>query len=459
MVTKDIVIINPSSNIALCTLWSKKENILKELGEDKKRINIAGTLYTSYGVNYLLQTLGEHGEIDTLVIYGSDRSLSAKTLIEIFSSGKGCLFSKKEISEIIKTVKIVDLRKEYENGNIEKLKDIVKENYSPRAKVRKKVYLKISESVASSFPEPVSGIYVYDTSLFRAWVKIVNSILLYGYEKPSEYKESQLEVTNLLATIGIFGKKYNLEKEFFSWIKKKEFEKHVKDLLSREKPEDVEYTYGTRLFSHAISGDQIQRMIDYLSAKPYSRRCISVVIDPREDFSSKFPPCIGIVQGIISGDYYIHTAYFRSNDMFRGWPVNIYGQIKLAEYIVSKINEKSGTDYKLGYVNTFSFSAHIYRHDWKFAKELVEKYRNKLYEFVQDSKGNFVIYHENDKVAVEHRKNEKLISKISSKNFAFLYKHFKTLSLLPEHALYLGKELFRAFERLRAGRKYMQDEA
>lgn len=76
--------------------------------------------------------------------------------------------------------------------------------------------MKISEDVAQSFPFPISGLYIYDTSLFRAWVKIINSILLYGYEKPSEYKEPQLEVLNLLASIGIFGREYKLEKEFFS---------------------------------------------------------------------------------------------------------------------------------------------------------------------------------------------------------------------------------------------------
>ena len=442
MVSKDIVIVNPYSNIALCTLWSRKEEILKKLGDIKNKVNIAGTLYTSYGVNYLLQTLGEHREIDTLIIYGSDRSLSAKTLIEVFYSGKGCLFSKKEIEEILKTVKIIDLRKEYLDGNISSLKNVITSNFSPKKEPRRKIILTISEGIAESFPSPISGFYIYDTSIFRAWLKIVNAILLYGYEKPSEYEEPQLEVLNLLASIGVFGKEYKLEKEFFSWIKKKEFEKHVKDLLSNEKPEDVAYTYGTRLFSHALSGDQIQRMIDYLSEKPYSRRCISVVLDPREDFSSKFPPCIGIVQGIISGDYYIHTAYLRSNDMFRGWPVNIYGQLKLAEYIVSRINEKAGTDYKLGYINTFSFSAHIYQHDWKFAKELVNRFKGKLYEFVEDPKGNFLIYHENSKIVVEHRKKEILISKNQSKKFSELYTWLKTFFLLPEHALYLGKKKY-----------------
>lgn len=125
--------------------------------------------------------------------------------------------------------------------------------------------------------------------------------------------------------------------------------------------------------------------------------------------------------------------------------------------IVSKINEKAGTDYKIGYVNTFSFSAHIYQHDWKQAKELVDKFKGKIHEFVEDPKGNFIIYNVDSKVTVEHRKGDKLISKKESKNFHEIYNWIKSFSLLPEHALYLGKELFRAFDYLKRKKKYVQD--
>ncbi len=458
---KDIIVINPRSNIALCTLWSKKEKILECLGESTKLINIAGTLYTAYGVNYVFQTLGEHPEIDTLVIYGSDRSTSGKALIEAFKNSNSLLIGKEHAQIIAESVKLIDLRESYEKRDIKALKKILENNFSPKEKPkRKKLWIEVRESGVSSFPVPLSGFLICDSSPFRAWVKILKQILTFGFEKPSEYKEPQLELLNVCISIPLYGKKYELEEEFFKWIKKEDFERHVKDLLSPEKPEDVEYTYGYRLFSHGIAGNQIERIINYLAKKPYSRRCISVVIDPRSDFSSKFPPCIGVVQGVISGDYYTHSVYLRSNDMFRGWPVNIYGQIKLAEFIVNKINELAGTEYKLGSVNTISFSAHIYRHDWRFAKEVIEKYAEKLHEFFADPRGNFLLIQKENKLVIEHRTpSHELVSRKEFSSLEQAYFWLKEINLLHEHALYLGKEIGRAFEKIKRHEKYEQDKA
>jgi thymidylate synthase len=464
MVKKDIVVINPNSNLALCTLWSKKEEILEELGAEKSKINIAGTLYTTYGVNYVLQTLGENPKIDKIIIYGSDRSLSAEALLKVFNkdfSEVKLLFSPEEIKPIIETTEIIDLRSCYENGEIEKLKTVINNLYTPSTQEkREKKNLKVKELEVSSYPIAVSGFHIHETSIFRAWVKIIKQILTYGFEKPSEYKEPQLEVLNLSVSLNLFGKEYTLEEEFFEWIKKEEFEKHAKEITSAEKPKDVEYTYGYRLFAHSLAGNQIERMIRYLAEKPYSRRCISIVVDPRSDFSSEYPPCIGIVQGIIAGDYYHHTVYLRSNDMFRGWPVNMYGQLRLAEYIVERINKLAGTDYKIGTINTFSFSAHIYQHDWANARKVLEKYKHKLAEFVPDTRGNFLIYHKDGKVVIEHRAiDHTLIQRYESSNFSEIYYTLKGLNLTPDHALYLGKELCKAFEALHRGENYQQDKA
>ncbi len=457
MVKKDIQIINPKSNIAVCTLWSKKESILKKIGEDSKYINIIGTLYTSYGVNHLLQTLGEHNEVNTLIVYGSDRSSSGDTLVDVFSQIKGIEFSKKEIEEIINSVKVIDLREAYKRNDIHSLKNILRASFQKEGIYRKKIKLEIREKNVESFPYPISGFSLYDTSIFRLWVKILNQISKYGFEKPSEYKEPQLEVLNLTAVLGVYGNEYELEKDFFKYIKKEEFEKHVKDLLSGDKPDDVEYTYGYRLFSHGIAGNQIERMILRLSKKPYTRRAISIVIDPRSDFDSEYPPCIGVVQGIISGDYFNSIAYIRSNDMFRGWPVNMYGQYKLAEYIVKRINEEAGTEYKIGTVATHSFSAHVYKHDWMSMEKVISENKGVFSLFNKDPKGNFIIYHEGDGVVIEFRTDEYLVEKKKFFNFSDAYNYIRSFNLMPEHSVYLGKELWRAFDAKKRKEEYEQD--
>jgi thymidylate synthase len=149
--------------------------------------------------------------------------------------------------------------------------------------------------------------------------------------------------------------------------------------------------------------------------------------------------------------------------MVRACHLNIIGQIKLAEYIVNEINKKTGADFKLGNVTTISTSAHIYKHDFDIVREVLSKYSYKMREFVEEPTGNFLIYIDNDKINLEHMTpdNSTIDFKISSKNFWELYESLKGESFfgLYDHALYLGKELSKAFEKFKRGEKYIQDEA
>jgi len=131
---KDILIINPKSNVAISTLWSKKDFILEKFPEDlKKKIGIIGTTYTSYGINYIFETLAENPQIDTLILYGCDLSTSGETLFKVFGEKKTDLptiiLDKNKVSEIVKSIKLIDLRKEAREGKVERLFEEVERNY------------------------------------------------------------------------------------------------------------------------------------------------------------------------------------------------------------------------------------------------------------------------------------------------------------------------------------------
>jgi len=135
MVQKDIIQVNPESNVAICTLWSKKENILKKLLK-KEKISTIGTLYTSYGINYLLQTLGKNPKINKVILYGADLSTSGKDIINLFGRGErkfNMVFEENEIKDIINSVDILDLREEYKKNQIEKLEEVIEKNYYRKA--------------------------------------------------------------------------------------------------------------------------------------------------------------------------------------------------------------------------------------------------------------------------------------------------------------------------------------
>ena len=465
----DIFVINPKSNIAVATLWSKKEYILSNIPENvKKKINIIGTVYTSYGINFVLETLGKNPQIDTLILFGSDLSTSGEDLKKLFGEKKieslKILFNKEQIEEIINTVKLIDLREDFKNKDFSALIKAIEENYNPKRPVREKIILKIEEkSEMVSWKIPLSGLYIYETSVFRAWLKILDAIMRFGYVKPSEYEELQKEYLNIMVTIGLYGKEYKLEEEFLEFLRKEDFEKHLEEVLLLKKPEGVSYTYGERLFNHRLAGNQIEYLINKLVKVPYTRRAISITWDFEIDKNSKEPPCILLIQGEISGNYYNHTVYIRSNDMYSAWPLNTYAQIKLAEKIVEEINKRANTNLEIGTITIISSSAHIYKHDWENARRVLEKYGRRIFDFIEDPKGNYVIYHNEDKIVIEHRTpdNLSLVEKIETKNFweAYTWLKNETRYSTYQHAVYIGKELARAFEKLRRGETYIQDEA
>jgi len=465
---KDILIINPKSNVAISTLWSKKDFLLEKIPENlKKKIGIIGTTYTSHGINYIFETLAENPQIDTLILYGYDLSTSGETLFRVFGEKNTDLpviiLDKDKVEEIVRSVKLVDLRKDAKEMKIERLFEEVEKNYKEEKPKREKIDLKVEEkSNIESYPFPLSGHYIYDNkSVFRAWVKILDLIMRFGSLKFSEYEIPQKEFLNVVVTLGLYGKDYNLEKEFFEFIEKENFERHINEVLSPKKPEGVEYTYGERFFAHRFGKNQINYLIDKLSKSPYSRRALVVSWDHEKDQNIENPPCIIGVQGIITENFYNHTVIIRSNDMFKAWPVNFVAQIELAKFIVNEINKRANTDYKLGSVTSISISAHIYQTDFERAKKVIEKYSGKMKEFVEDPKGNFLIYLENGKVVLEHRTpdNSIVLWKNSFETFEQAYGFLKSGNMFSfaSHAFYLSKELKNAFEKLKKGEEYEQD--
>jgi thymidylate synthase len=466
---KDILIINPKSNVAISTLWSKKEFLLEKIPENlKNKIGIIGTTYTSHGINYIFETLAENPQIDTLILYGYDLSTSGETLFRVFGEKNTNLpviiLDKDKVDEIVRSVKLVDLRKEAKEMKIEKLFEEVEKNYREEEKPkRNKIDLKVEEkSNIESYPFPLSGHYIYDNkSVFRAWVKVLDLIMRFGSLKFSEYEIPQKEFLNVVVTLGLYGKDYNLEKEFFEFIEKENFERHINEVLSPKKPEGVEYTYGERFFAHRFGKNQINYLIEKLSKSPYSRRALVVSWDHEKDQNIENPPCIIGVQGIITDNFYNHTVIIRSNDMFKAWPLNFVAQIELAKFIVSEINKRANTDYKIGNITSISISAHIYQTDFEKAKEVIEKYSGKMREFVEDPKGNFLIYLENGKVVLEHRTpdNSIVLWKNSFETFEQAHRFLKSGNMFSfaSHAFYLSKELKNAFEKLNKGEEYEQD--
>ena len=138
------------------------------------------------------------------------------------------------------------------------------------------------------------------------------------------------------------------------------------------------YGYGERLFA-----GQMNQLDDYiiplLKADPATRRAVAVAWNPSEDAKiSESVPKTGTrgpesaaqnLPGVIFVDFKLRggalhvTTSIRSNDIFFGWPANIYRTHVLQKYVADKLGARAGT------LSTFSNSAHVFEDQ----REMIER--------------------------------------------------------------------------------------
>lgn len=457
VVRKDVEFINETSNVAIVTLWTRKETVLNKLKASgvAMKVHAVGTLYTAYGINYLLHTLAERPQINTLLVFGADLSESGEALIELFRDrnpppGLKLLWTFEQLKPLLETVRIVDLRDSFRRGEWRVLLEAIERYYDTSPTFRKPLTLELRETPVEGWPMPVSGQVVSEESLLRAWVKAVYAVLSLGIVKDSEYGERQKQLLNLVTVFNVYGREIVLEPELLRYFPEKDFTSHFNSLLEPRKPEGVSYTYGERLRSHPHANDQLTELIHKLKEFPETRRAVVVLWSHGEDSHSREPPCIIVIQGDISQGYYNHTVYLRSNDVYTAWPLNAWGQLKLAELIAKRLQLETGV------VTLISCSAHIYEHDWARAWDLVHEHYPALSTFTRDPRGDFLISVQDKKLDIEHRTPK---GSLSTKFTVESYDDLKPLAslLTPEHAFYLGWEARRALEKALKGEHYVQD--
>ena len=157
---------------------------------------------------------------------------------------------------------------------------------------------------------------------------------------------------------------------------------------------DFEYTYGNRIFDYPRAevwrGDDVEgtrlgvdagslvlfgdgdgkglnqvatSIIERLKANPSSRRAIAVTWVAEHDMYSRDPPCLQFIQCLVRDRKVNLHAVFRSHDMAGGWGPNAYALQELKTHIVGALNGPNPdpkTMYVVGYLETYSVSAHIY---------------------------------------------------------------------------------------------------
>ncbi len=118
---------------------------------------------------------------------------------------------------------------------------------------------------------------------------------------------------------------------------------------------------------HDFQGvDQLEQTVKGLEQNPNSRRASIITCDPTKDWADAGarPPSLLLIDFKLRNNKVHLTAIFRSNDIYRTWPLNAFSLGKLLQKTSRRLKIKPGT------LTTHSISAHIYDDDYSRAEAI-----------------------------------------------------------------------------------------
>jgi len=136
-------------------------------------------------------------------------------------------------------------------------------------------------------------------------------------------------------------------------------EEYMSYLMTSDKKPDEQYTYGEDL------APQIDKVIErYKLGFDTNQMCMTV--GSRHSIELDDPQCMRVLDTRIQDGALHFILYFRSWDLWGGFPTNLGGLQLLKEYMAKEIGVDDGS------LIAFSKGLHLYEHCWDLAKMVLK---------------------------------------------------------------------------------------
>lgn len=149
-------------------------------------------------------------------------------------------------------------------------------------------------------------------------------------------------------------------------------EEYLPYLMTSTKKEGEDYTYGERLTNYHfyyeeglndfMHIDQIQSVIEMYKNDGYGTNQACMSISMPSDIILGDPPCLRTIDTRISDGKLHFVVYFRSWDLWNGFPANLGAIQLMKEYMASEIGVDDGE------IIASSKGLHLYDYAWELAK-------------------------------------------------------------------------------------------
>ena len=141
-------------------------------------------------------------------------------------------------------------------------------------------------------------------------------------------------------------------------------ESYLPYLMTSHKEEKEEYTYGQYL------EPQIPKIIEMFKKGGFETNQAYMAVGDLNSVDQKDPPCLRGIQVRIRYGKMHFIVYFRSWDLWSGFPPNLAAIQLLKEYMVSELKESGVED---GQIIALSGGLHIYDYAWEWAEAYTGK--------------------------------------------------------------------------------------
>jgi thymidylate synthase len=138
-------------------------------------------------------------------------------------------------------------------------------------------------------------------------------------------------------------------------------------VLNKKEIPGYYYNYGARAFNFNTINQIDDYVIPLLKKDGTSRRATVVFYNPEKDsflHKKDIPGMIMVTFNIRKGKLNA-TTLVRSNDLFFGWPANIYQTYVIQDYVAKELGCEKGS------ITTFSISAHIFEDQFDHVRKVI----------------------------------------------------------------------------------------
>ncbi|MBI5301822.1 MAG: hypothetical protein HY868_06780 [Chloroflexi bacterium] len=459
----NVILGEPDHPVAVCCLWMKQARVGDSLAPDS--YSVLGNLYSKDGINYLLRNILAHPTVRAMALCGPDLTQSGAALLALWRAGvdaehriigDGAPIDREIPREVIDELRAHLALHDWRGiTDLTRVRDAVLElGTTPRGAWAEPRVFPRSVPAADEFPAEHTGFILRGDHIVEVWTHLLAAVLAFGKRDMTAYTVQQRELLDVVAVV----EREDPDDIYLpDWapVTREQLDAYYPQLLTRDRAENIAYTYGERLFDFH-GNDQISAMVDELRATRFSRRAVAGLWDAARDANSADPPCLNLIQARVRGGLLHLTAYFRSHDIFRAWLTNAFGLRQLQAQLVARVGECM-----LGDLVIVSHSAHIYADSWDAARDIAHTRAREYLKnprLVRDPRGSFNIRLEGYQIRVDHFSPDgALLATFTGASARPLQRELAFFVSRTDHAIYLGAELAKAELALKNNLPYVQD--